>query len=337
MSRPRGIGVRRQRGVALLTALLVVALATVAAVAMSRQQALDMRRTGNLLHSEQALAYALGAESWARVVLARDGKDNQVDHLGEDWATQVPVSLVEGGSVQGRVIDLQGRFNLNSLVVDGAPDEAAITRYKRLLRTLQLDEGLADALVDWLDPDLDTRFPDGAEDDVYQRMTPPYRAANGPLADISELRLVRGYTPEVLDKLFGGGRRTPLVCALPEATPLNVNTASAEVLTTLAADMTLADGEALVAARGDQGFADKEELMKQPALAGRQVDEAAVAVASRWFMVVSEARVGMGRVRLASTLQRGDSGTRVVARRRVFVDPVQAPVTEAAEASAGQS
>ncbi len=322
---------RSQAGVALLTALLIVSLATVAAVAMTSRQQLDMRRTGNLLHGEQAWAYVLGAESWARVVLARDAKESEVDHLGEDWAMQVPASFVEGGSVSGRVIDLQGRFNLNNLVVDGEADSAAIARYKRLLRTLKLDESLADALVDWLDKDIDTRFPDGAEDETYQLLDPAYRAANRLMADVSELRLVKGYDAEVVATLLGANGGVPFVTALPEATALNVNTATAEVLTTLAEGLTLADGEAMVEARGDNGFEKLQDLLQQPALAGRQVDADALDVESHWFLTVAEANVGQGRARLASLMQRDRGTVRVIGRRRVFADPVRAPAPPRAE------
>ena len=105
-----------QRGVALVTALLVVSLVTVAAVAMATRQQVDVRRTANLLHGEQAYAHAVSAESWARVVLRRDAKDNDYDVLEDEWATALPPIAVEGGLVSGRVEDRQGRFNLNNLV-----------------------------------------------------------------------------------------------------------------------------------------------------------------------------------------------------------------------------
>ena len=96
---------RRQRGVALITALLVVSLATVAAVAMVTRLQVDMRRTGNLLNGEQAYAYAVAAESWAFVILRRDQEESDFDSLGEDWASALPPIAVEGGFVNGRIED----------------------------------------------------------------------------------------------------------------------------------------------------------------------------------------------------------------------------------------
>jgi len=304
-----------------------VAVATVAAVAMATRQQMDIRRTGGLLHGEQAYAFSLGAESWARVVLARDKRDSKIDTLYEDWSTQPPVSVVEGGSITGRILDLQGRFNLNNLVDgNGVADQDAIARYKRLLRRLELEESLADALADWIDSDIDVRFPDGAEDETYLGVVPPYRAANRLLADVSGLRLVKGYTPDIIDKL------RPFVTALPEVTPLNVNTASAEVLSTVAENMSLADGKSLVETRGEDGFETVAKFTQQKELSGKQqLTTAQLSVESDWFLMVSEADIGLSRARLASLIQRTDKGALVIRRQREFREPVIAPVPEADE------
>jgi general secretion pathway protein K len=308
----------RQRGVALITALLVVALATVAAVAMATRQQLDIRRTGNLLHGEQAYTYLLGAESWARVVLARDLRDSQIDTLSEDWATQLPASFVEGGSVLGRIRDAQALFNLNSLVVAGQADEPAVDRYKHLLEALDLPVELADALVDWMDADVNVRFPDGAEDQTYLLLQPPYRTSNQPLGDISELRVIRGYEPEVIEVL------RPHVIALPGPTPININTATATVLRSLAPQLSEMDGANLVSARGAQAqeaFADVGAFLALPEMDGKQPppDAAAVSVSSEWFVFEGQANVGQASARLATLLHRSSQGVEVIQRRREFV------------------
>jgi general secretion pathway protein K len=316
---------RSQRGVALVTALLVVAIATVAAVAMATRQQLDVRRTGSLLHGEQAWAYVIGAENWAKVVLRRDANESQIDTLAEDWSTQPPVSFVEGGSIIGRLIDMQGRFNVNNLVQGATPNEAAIGFYKRLLRRLELDEGLADALVDWIDADIEVRFPDGAEDEAYLLLDPPYRTSNQPMADVSELRLVKGYDADAVAKLL------PHVVALPYQTALNINTADATLLSAVAEDLSLSDGQNLLDARGDKGYEsvakfEQESVLKNKAIASDQLD-----VRSDWFLMVSEANIGQGRVRLASRIQRSRNGVHVVGRQREFFDPVVPQVLQEAE------
>lgn len=291
--------VERQNGVALVTALLVVSLATVAAVAMATRLHVDVRRTGNLLHGEQAYAYALAAESWAEVILRRDAEDTEIDALGEAWATALPPIAVEGGYVSGRIQDLQGRFNLNNLVGSGGnPSSPDLEYYKRLLEVLGLETRLADALVDWIDPNIDVTFPDGAEDDLYLRESPPYRAANQPLASVSELRLVRGYSAEVVALL------EPHVTALPLATALNVNTAGPVLLQALHAELTMLDAQQIVEARGEDGFAELAEFMALDALAGLPLD-LALDVKSEWFSVLTDVQVGRGLARLDSQLHRG--------------------------------
>jgi general secretion pathway protein K len=303
----------RQRGVALVTALLVVSLATVAAVAMATRLQVDVRRTGNLLHGEQAYAYAVAAESWAEVILRRDANDSKIDTLGEDWATALPPIAVEGGVVSGHIEDLQGRFNVNNLVgADGKPSEPDLEYFKRLLGLLEVEPALATALLDWIDADINATFPDGAEDDVYLLENPPYRAANRPLVSTSELRLVKGYSPEIIALL------EPYITALPEPTALNVNTASAVVLQALHVELGTMDAEQIIEARGEEGFADLDAFLALDALAGLQLD-VAVGVSSDWFSVLTDVRIGRGQAQLDSRLHRSGNvlavGYRVRTRR----------------------
>ena len=110
------IGRGKDRGVALITAMLITALATMLAANLAWDNALDVRRTMVLLHRDQAIQVALGAESWVIGILGQDLEDSQTDHLGEIWATELPGLPIEGGEVFGAVQDLQGRFNVNNLV-----------------------------------------------------------------------------------------------------------------------------------------------------------------------------------------------------------------------------
>lgn len=108
-----------QRGVALITAIVMVALATILAVRLAKEGALDQRRTAATLVLEQARQYAMGAESWATEILRDDAARTDQDDLGEDWAKPVPPLPIEGGTLSGQMEDMQGRFNLNSLVTAG--------------------------------------------------------------------------------------------------------------------------------------------------------------------------------------------------------------------------
>jgi general secretion pathway protein K len=310
-------GDRRQNGVALVTALLVVSLATVAAVAMVTRQQVDMRRIGNLLNGEQAYAYAIAAESWAQVILRRDQEESEYDSLGEDWATALPPIAVEGGFVNGHIEDLQGRFNINNLIEDeGEPadedfsvNEESLAYFRRLLDVLGLEQTLAPPLLDWLDADINTRFPDGAEDDTYLLAEPPYRAANRRMVSISELRLVKGFTPEVIAVL------EPHVTALPEATVININTATPAVLRALHQDLDDSDVERLIADRGEKGYEDIDTFLEHDALAGLDL-EIDVDNTSDWFNVLTATRVGRGQVQLESLFRRGIEKSQVISRVR---------------------
>ena len=214
----------RQRGVALITALLLVFLATMTAVEAVYSFQLTLNRSAVVLGQRQVWYYALGGEAWAMEILRRDAEDNEFDHLEESWATQIPALPIQGGALAGKIEDLQGRFNLNDLVDDeGLVVPARVEQLDRLLRALQLEADIGPAVADWIDADLDPQ-PGGAESSDYLLRTPPHVAANLVMADPSELRQVRGVTAEVYEALL------PHVSALPRGTPLNVNTATLPVL-----------------------------------------------------------------------------------------------------------
>ncbi len=300
-SRPRA-----QRGVALITAVLVVALATAAAAAVASRQLLQVRRTENVLNAEQAYMYALGAEDWARHVLVRDDPD--VDGPEDEWATVLPPIEVRGGRVGGRIEDLQGRLDVNALVRGGEVDAAALARFERLLAVLELDASIAQAVLDWLDPDIEPRFPDGAEDDYYLNREPAYRAGNRAMVSTSELRLVRGIEEAAYERL------APHVAALPAPASININTATAPVLRSLAPEISAADAEAL---RESRPFETLGDFLGHEALAGRGLPPAGLAVASGYFRLAALAEVGRSRSRLYSLLRRaGEEQVEVVRRNR---------------------
>ena len=148
--------VKGQRGVAAVTAMLVVTIAAMLAVELVWDLTLDVRRTEALLLRDQAIQVALGAEGWVGDILRQDKEDDQsdgtaTDHLQEIWAQDIPPLPVEGesieaGTVDGSLEDLQGRFNLNNLLNrNGAADEVVYEHFQRLLRVLELDPGLAEA------------------------------------------------------------------------------------------------------------------------------------------------------------------------------------------------
>jgi general secretion pathway protein K len=300
---------QRQTGVALVTALLVVALATSIAVAMVSRQQVDIRRSGNLLQYEQALLYIQGMEGWAGRVLYADVQDNQTDYLEEDWATQLPPMPVEGGQIAGAIEDLNARFNLNMLFVNGQVNTVAVDCFRRLLMQLDVSAGVADALVDWLDDDDKQRFPDGAEDDLYLGLEQPYRTAKAEVTSRSELLLLHNMTTEDYAKL------APFVTALPGAAMVNVNTVSVEVLQAMIPGITAADAETLVSGRGKTGYADMNAFTGQQVLQGKTVPTDLLAVSSDYFVVTSHVQFGRITTTFQSMLYRDkQTGTHLVQR-----------------------
>jgi general secretion pathway protein K len=216
----------RQRGVALITAVLIVALATVLAVNVGFGGYLDQRRTAAAFSMDQGMEVAFGGEAWAADALRRDGQQSsKVDDFTEAWATPIPPIPIENGAgeFEGVLEDMQGRFNLNSLVTfqNGryVRDEDAVKRLTRILELIGLETKWAGFITDWIDSDDQAEFPDGAEDQVYTNLTPPYRTASMPITRTSELLALEGFGIERFQKL------EPFVAALPIGTPVNLCTA----------------------------------------------------------------------------------------------------------------
>lgn len=304
----------RQRGVALITVLLVVAIVTVVSAAMVARQQLSIRATSNQLQARQAWHYALGGEALAQTILARDLKGGEpgaaaIDHLLEPWAQPLPAFEIDQGEILVRIEDLAGRFNLNDLLRDQQPNPAAVEQFRRLLLRLQISAPYAERLLDWIDPDQQPSGELGAEDNVYLGLDTPYRSAGRRLHDLSELRLLLDMREEDFQRL------APYVVALPPNVPLNVNTASAMVLSSLSDNVSLGAAESLVELRRAVPFRNSAAFLAQPALAGTTLQGTALAVGSQFFQATSEVRLGDRRLALVSLLQREQDGSvRVLAR-----------------------
>lgn len=295
MNAPRNTS---QSGVALITALLVVAIVTVIATGMATRQQLDIRRSANILDRDQAYLLALGVESWGRSILIQDRRENNVDNLSEVWATVLPPLNVEGGEIAGHIEDMQGRFNINNLVKDGKPSPVDVQRFERLLRGLELNPNLSQAVIDWIDSDSETMPGNGAEDGEYLGHNPPYRTANNIISSISELRLVNGFTKEAVARL------EPFISALPAYTLINVNTAPPEIFMMLADDLTKTDAEAILEDRGTKGYAEIQAFITSPTLKSRNIPADGLGVSSDYFRVDAASHFGKGQVRLLALIHR---------------------------------
>ena len=227
---------RRQRGIALLIALLTVALAAVLIAGLLDRGELALARTRNALRGEQAEAYAQGLEAYAARVLLKDlDQTSEVDSNTDLWAMPMPPQLVPGGVIRASMRDLNGCFNLNNLRSQHAATWKEI--FGRLLEVRGVDASVEAAVIDWLGAQGSN---DASTTDAYYLAQPvPSRSAQRQFAHVSELRLVRGVTSDVYARL------APYVCALPVDSPINVNTASVPVLQSLGPNISAAQAEAI--------------------------------------------------------------------------------------------
>ena len=297
-----------QRGVAVLTAMLVVTVGTILAVNLLWESTLDQRRAQSALVADQGLMLALGAEAWAADILRQDLVDSDVsDHLGEEWAFELPPLPVDGGMITGRLEDLQGRFNLNNLITsEGLEDAVARAQFERLLQALELDPTLAGRVVDWLDQDSEASFPVGAEDAAYAGREPPYRTPNAMITTTTELMAVEGFDAAAYRAL------APYVAALPLGTSLNVNTAPAAVLAALSDQIDFGMAESLVLERNGVDFVDIQATFE--GLVEPEVLQVIDGVSSH-FLLTATVALGTHQLILYSVLQRDRSGiTRTIFR-----------------------
>lgn len=187
-------------------------------------------------------------------------------------------------------------------------------RLRQLCAALDIDSGIVQAILDWVDADTDSRFPNGAEDDYYLNQSPAYRAANRPFVSPEELLLVRGVTTEIYVKL------APFVVALPKATPINVNTAPAEVLMSIGAGIDRGTADLLVEARKTVPFLSVDDFLHHPLLLGRDIPSADLSVTSDYFELGTTTVSSTARYHTRSLLARLGERAATVRRSRGYFD-----------------
>ncbi len=224
------MNIKPQQGIALITILVMVALATILAATIAKRQANTAENTAYLMRQNQSLLYAKSAEAFFSELLVDDAENaGDIDHLQENWAKPMPAFPVEDGFVSGTLEDQSGKFNLNSLVnADGTPNLQAKAWFEKLLLRVGLPEKLSEAVIDWQDVDNETIGAMGAEASYYQGLAQGYLPANSKFHSVQELKLVRG---------FEGAKYLQIadyVTAVPTSdSKVNINTAPAMLLASL--------------------------------------------------------------------------------------------------------
>ncbi len=199
----------------------------------------------------------------ARVALRVDWEDNRYDTLDEIWSRPVPPIDLGEGTIHIVVEDEERKININKLILDNgnAPDKERLAVFRRLLEILEIDPSLADAVVDWLDNDEEPRV-GGAESAFYLSRKFPYKAKNDLFDTVEELRLVRGVTPEVFERI------RPFITIYSSEGKVNINTAPVPVLMALSAgqgegdagEITEALANEIVEYRKDAPFQTAKEI-----------------------------------------------------------------------------
>ena len=318
-----------QRGIALLTAIILVAVAAIAATAIAWQSQLAARRGIAVFTVAQSLALAQGAEAMAAYALRDNRQKNPgIVAPGQTWAKPYgPVEMDAGAVLEASLEDQAGKFNLNSVVMSAAgsgvqpaingpvmlvEDKDAVEQFVALLAGLQINTDFASRLVDWIDSDTEASFPGGGEDSFYLAQQPPHRTPNMPLTSISEL-LAMGLDRASYDKL------APFVTALPVGTKFNVCTAPGVVLDAISGQRSYAlDAKSVVTQRQQfKCYPDKAAFLS--GITGTRHDYVArhIGTDSQYFRLRTWITIGTTRFTLYSLLNQ-DAGGQIRPILRTF-------------------
>lgn len=265
----------RQRGVALITVLLVVALVVIIASGMTERLQLVANRTINQQLYQQGLWSALAGEQLVFKVLEQDYKDDKnTVHLQQLWSREGMVFPLDDGQLSGSVQDLRSCFNLNVLATEPEPNKlfaptAPQRQFEALLRAIDIEEyqieQLSSTIRDWVDRNDKVESSYGAEDDSYASRQVPYLAANSPMATVTELLAIEGMAPALYRKI------RPYVCVIPNQTEMkiNVNTIAVEQPALLVAmfgdqyQLDLSDATSVLSSRKEDGFGSIAEFFNR--------------------------------------------------------------------------
>ncbi|AEK63876.1 type II secretion system minor pseudopilin GspK [Collimonas fungivorans] len=308
--RPPSLRLYAQRGVAVVTALLLTTLAVTIVASLFWQQQVQVRSIENQRLQLQKDWIMRGALDWASMILRASGRQFNYDHLGQPWAapladTRLDQYVEDGQSagdagdavLSGSIIDAQSRYNLNNLSQNGNPVADEVAVYKRLLGYLHLPTTLATATAQAIAKSQPITNPAG------QQTAAKSDSSALPLLQVDDLLAVPGYTPAMVKQL----QDFVVVLPLAGATmPINANTAPAEVLAARFADLSLSEANTLVAARRAAPFLDTTNLSSQMSnLFGKPFSPSAnIAVSSNFFLVYGKIRMGRAGLNTVSLIQR---------------------------------
>jgi general secretion pathway protein K len=319
-----------QRGAAILTAMLTVVLVATLASSSLWQQWRGVEVEEAERSRTQSSWVLTGALDWARLILREDARKGGADHLAEPWAVPLAEARLStflaadrsnaqsGDDTQeaflsGQIIDLQSRLNVTNLIQDGKINEPSQLAFERLFKQLSLPANELERMI--------------AQLQQAQNKGAPNSANPAPLATAGDALL-----PQELDQLawLGLSPRTiqmlrPFVSILPVPTPVNLNTAPAEVIYACIKTLDLAGAHALVRARNLTHFDSLQDAIKVSGKEASEFSEAQHSVSTRFFEVHGQLRVEQTTVQEISLVQRDGLDVKTLRRQRGVV-PAMPPL-----------
>jgi len=306
-------GLRQQRGVAVIIALLLTTLAITIVASLFWQQQVQVRSIENQRLQLQIKWILRGALDWASLILREDSKHSNVDSLDEPWATPLAETRLdqyveEGNQVEdisdttlsGSISDAQARYNLNNLSVNGNVNAGEVATFGRILELLKMDPRLAQATADEISSyQKSMQNKEGGDDN-----------RTGPLlmkiAQVEDLMAIQGFTPEMIEELKN------YVIILPIVTAVNINTASAEVLSARVDNLSLPDATALVESRNTAYFRDLGDFKNRLHRNSLALMNNRLSVSSNYFLVNGKVRMRRAELRVQALIERINTNTRLI-------------------------
>lgn len=270
----------KEKGTILITTLLLLAVVTIIAIGMAERQQIDIKRTSQLLTAQQAYLYVKPAEIWAFQQLKALPINITPDTPQSQWPEVMPNIDIPGGMISAILVDAQGAFyNLNNL-----SNAQNLLGFSNFLNNLAPDAKSENeklfiaAIISWLTPS--GQQTDTLSDQYYVGLHPPYRAAHRLFVSPSELRLVKGMTTKSYSLLI------PYLIALPEQTPVNINTASPTVLTSIGQGFSQSDAQVIADLRQQKGgFKKVGDFLTLPIMQNRNLSTQSYSIESNYFLL----------------------------------------------------
>lgn len=285
----------KQRGAAIIMALFIVSLVAIAAIAMLNRFQIDRLRAELLFNSTKKMLYAEGSVDWAKEQLNSNWKHQQKNKPIDLLPIVSPEDEIDHVKIASIIDDAQGLFNLNNLVSPVWQESFShLITIVSPTTDINAAHEITLAVADWVSR-TSNNF---SYNEFYLKRNPPYRAPHQLMVSVSELRLVKGITPELYAALL------PYVTALPETTKINVNDAPAPVLMTLNLNLTANAAKAIVAYRQQNPFATTQAFLQFDVVKNNPIPIENITVVSNYFLVKTSVKVNQDVSILYTLLQR---------------------------------